>query len=736
MRIFRQLYRQAMKTLMGILTVALAVAVLCVSVGQTIAAHRTEQKLNSTFQTAAFPAAAYTEALDQWVWDYARENPQVIQRVAAAGLASGYIPQLNPDNYTGHAFAVSDIVSQLLPAPMGQQYSTAMLVVRLTEIGEPVENRPVGLLGEIMTTKQGRFWQGAPETESTVTLSLQGTVEGVIGLQEGYAAPVGYTANIQLTVPEMTDLEALELSVGEAYLVYTADYMDDWLLRSQFSRELEIPMFGAFDPEKLTVFDSPRHNGSVLLGGTYDFGNWVHGLSVEDVAAVRSVHFSVVNLAAIRDADYRLGENEEPVGELPGQLIPGDTEHFTSPQTYEGYYEFRPDPENPTPVYPVTKTLSPTKTYTNARGETVTVPWEEYRAMYASPTIVRLDGTAEEFLTREAGELWKSALEDIQIQNHSFPMIGVEKLEYIPDFLRGTADIVQGRNFTQEELETGAKVCILSESLAQANGLEVGDTLSVQLFPEDVSLPGQFATNVVNPAAFLYHSSTTRLEPQQSYTIVGLYRQDSPWGDVGENLYSFTPNTIFTPKTALPDWQTQEYRGLFRTILLQGSNMEQLFQAVALRGDEESFMYYDNGYGAVADSLKSYEQIAGRVFAIGLTVYGILALLFLLLYPGQQRRTLVAMERLGANRWQRIAWVEMTSLGILLPGTVLGTIAGALLWSRVVQALLRSGESTLAVEMEMEILAVVAAVQLAAMSLLVLLVGISQSRSRGISDRS
>lgn len=80
--------------------------------------------------------------------------------------------------------------------------------------------------------------------------------------------------------------------------------------------------------------------------------------------------------------------------------------------------------------------------------------------------------------------------------------------------------------------------------------------------------------------------------------------------------------------------------------------------------------------------------------------------------------------------------MEMTSLGILLPGTVLGTIAGALLWSRVVQALLRSGESTLAVEMEMEILAVVAAVQLAAMSLLVLLVGISQSRSRGISDRS
>src|SRR5699024_11787243 len=99
---------------------------------------------------------------------------------------------------------------------------------------------------------------------------------------------------------------------------------------------------------------------------------------VENVAAVRSVHFSVVNLAAIRDADYRLGENEEPVGELPGQLIPGDTEHFTSPQTYEGYYEFRPDPENPTPVYPVTETLSPTKTYTNARGETVTPPWEEY----------------------------------------------------------------------------------------------------------------------------------------------------------------------------------------------------------------------------------------------------------------------------------------------------------------------------------------------------------------------
>ena len=49
----RQLFRQPMKTLSGILIVGLAVAVLCVSFAQVLAVEQTSEMLKQTFKTIA-----------------------------------------------------------------------------------------------------------------------------------------------------------------------------------------------------------------------------------------------------------------------------------------------------------------------------------------------------------------------------------------------------------------------------------------------------------------------------------------------------------------------------------------------------------------------------------------------------------------------------------------------------------------------------------------------------------
>lgn len=714
MRSLKLLLRQPLKTLLGILLVAIAVASLCVSVGQTIAASRTEQKMNSVFQVAAFPAITYSKEMDEWVHAYAEQNPGVIDHIASASLVSAYVPSLIPDNYTSHVIQTVSQANELQAGGNITQYTTAALVVTLTEIGKPIENQVLGIDGKLMVqVADGVYSEINTEQASGVTVHLEGVVEKVIELEQGYSNPVGYLASMTLMLKNAAALSELNLVVGERYLVYTTTYYDDWITRNELALNMNIPMFEAFDMGKLTLFDQPIYESGKKIDGKYDFDGWIHGVTEDEINGMRKVYLTVSDPASIPDVSYVVDWESEPDSYLQGAL--------TRVSSSNGDLFFLMGTET-TPVYAVTEQVSNKS--------------EEYYERYARPAIVHLNETVEEYLSSDDGILWKTSLNDAAVNNHSFPIIGVENLKYIPDFLRGMAKIVEGRDFTEEELKSGAKVCILSESLAQSNGLTVGDSVSVRLFEGDKDLPGQFETNVVNPVAQLYHSSTTKLEEAQSYTIVGLYRQDSPWGDIDENLYSFTPNTIFAPKTALPDWQNGEFRGLFRTILLDGRNMEKFFAAVAMEENEHAFLYFDNGYEAVAESLQNYQIIAGRVLGIGITVYSIMQFLFLLLYPAQQKKTLYTMECLGANRWQRMAYVQLNSLGILIPGTVLGTTIGSILWEYVVQFLLNSTESALAVKMEVWILVLIATAQLIVASYLVHLISIPLGRSCGIAKRS
>lgn len=752
MKTLRQLLREPLKTLMGILLVTLAVAVLCVCLGQSIAAQQTEARLNNTFQTAAFPSVQYGKEADQWVRNFARDNPKIVETIHSPGLASAYIPQLSPDNYTAHRG----------PGIQPDQYPMAMLVVQLTNVIPPAPRVVEGIDGMIMTRSPDSWyqemngegileWKQAPpyigiydeigslvgmtneidldfrdisssiRSPSIVSTQLTGVVEEVVGLESGYASPVGHTATISLTVGSMEEFNALDLNTGDRILVYSHSYFDDWRLRNDFSHELDIPLFQVFDPEKIHYFTNGEKHDSRYVA-SYDFGRWIHGLKPQDLNDLRTVRLLSIDPSVSQGITCAVDESAEPLWIMPGHL-----EHLRSDR-----YGYVPGGE--TPVYPVKEIRTDQVTYTDANGGTHTVTADEFHNRYARPTVAQLDGTVEEFLKSPEGALWKQTLSDVDINNHAFPIIGVENLQYIPDFLRNTARITQGRDFTDRELETGSKVCVISQILAEKNGLTVGDTITLQLYEADPSLPNQVSGLGENPVARFYHSGTTRLEESETYTIVGIYQKDIPWDSPENNPQCFTPNAIFAPKSALPQWLQEGFQGPFRSVILHGRGFRSFMEAAAMNFDGQLY-FYDNGYEAVAESLESYRVIAGRVFAIGVTVYAIMMALYLLLYPAQQRKILVAMERLGASQRQRISQVMLSSMGILLPGTVLGAAIGALLWNRVVQALLHSAESNLAVEMEPYVLALVALAQLALMGLLVLCTAVPMSRSRGISDR-
>ena len=108
----------------------------------------------------------------------------------------------------------------------------------------------------------------------------------------------------------------------------------------------------------------------------------------------------------------------------------------------------------------------------------------DYR-VYDLPSIQELpEGvTAQEVIDNTSS--WRTAMESIQVNNHSVPVLAVDFVEGMLEFASERAQVTQGRSISQEEYRDGAAVCLISETLARENGLNVGDVLPLSLYEKE-----------------------------------------------------------------------------------------------------------------------------------------------------------------------------------------------------------------------------------------------------------
>lgn len=658
MKPIRQLLRQPIKTLSGIILVALAVATLCVCVGQATVASNMQNNLEEICSSYALltqeslqPGQNHTgeEVLD-WLYEIAREYPDIVEGINSPGLASAYIPALTGDQYTAHFYPMNLENPRIAQTGMStdkdrNNQTHVMLEINLEEIGEISP----ALYGDV----------------SAVSVELTGTVVSVLGLQEGYNDPIGYTARMTLVMPDPQAVEALALEVGQRYLVYGMDYTDlDWQLRmnvAEYGHGLSAetaydpPRIEYFDPENMVYFpeDYIEKMGWKELE-EYNIGYYEHMQTLDNGKQIlRGVHLTNLDMLKYRSVRFTLAD-----------LHALDE---TVPETYE------------------------------------------------TPTIVRLDGTAEEFLSGEEGALWQRYLEYTQINNHSFPVMGVDDLMVTGSFATQETVITAGRQFTQEETQTGAKVCVISEELAQYSGVTVGDTITLHYYSIDRQDPHQqFVSDgegTVNPMAYRYGPGTEMAEGE-AYTVVGIYDKNPAW-EGAASLYDFRVNTVFAPKTAVSGEMDYADSGVFLSVALRNGEAE-AFTAIALRdGMSEMFRIGDQNYDSMKTNLHDYQQMARNARIIGVVIYSILLALFLVFYPAMQRQTLSTMGKIGANGFAMLRFMTVNSLGILIPGTAAGLGLTTVLWDRIVGFLTDASRTTLDLALDPGVVLAIAGAQLA-----------------------
>lgn len=733
MKSVRQLLRQPLKTAVGVALMILAAAIVCLCVGQALAAQNTKAALDERFSTVAIPlvqehvdgsvnehALVLDGELAAWIDKMAAEHPDIVRGMAKHGILSAYIPELTPYNSTiehqrsniniqvsGGQAQTSLSYGDFQASPFNMPYCSAMLVIRLDEIYGPNERsktylcEPDPLTPEDFDTYTEYLEYKNSLEKITINLGyevfLVGTVTQVISQDGGYRDPVGRTANLTLYLQTLEQFEMLELVPGEEYIIYGMDYIDEHMeLTSMYETLNFIPRekMDPFDPDLLYVY-TPEEVAEC-------FGRYVAEYAGKKLSGEWYAKLNAISMT-LGDPEHLL--QFEEIRDEDGYLL--DIKEKTQ--------------------YAIT----------DQNGLTQMVSREAYAAHYGRPSIARLDGSVEDLLDSEEGAIWKAALECTEINNHAFAVIGVDKMDYLGEFSLKRSQIVEGRDFTQEERENGMRVCIVHELMAHNAGLQIGDTITLNLYSTDNNLPYQsFRSDgygILNPSASFYFG-TTPFADTAEYTIVGIYRGEK-WPNLKEDPYAFSANTVFVPKSSVQTAMEECDSIIFNTLVLENGKIEEFHELARKSGFAGRFKYNDQNYSTIAANFHNYEALGRQMLAIGAVLYTVLLLLFLLLYPGLQKNNVVTMQSLGCGFLRRFWHIMLSSLGIVIPASLLGGWFGGQLWGKLVEALQTTAESTIALQIEPGALAMVAMAQLLFAVVLTICVALFVAAPRKMASR-
>ena len=616
-----QLTRRPVKAAFGALLLALAGVILALSGGQFWAASRTRAGVEATYTTVAVvtggdeptgdsdPSLASASA----AWEAARfleqpeqQNWSIIRSRPRVGLVSGYSPGLNP-LLDLYNFRSYDGGETMDSAP-DAPYTYFILEVLAAEVQE----------------RQDPPQEGASYSESV--WSISGQVLGVYGLQQGLRDPTGWQTDIRFTQYYGDGDVPVRPEAGKRYLLLACTYDDtEWEERCGIAAEILWDTNVRLDPWSLDI-----ENNLIRY-------------------------------------DQRTRQEEQVLDETLRELPP-DAPGYRDPTTGAEVFNLSMNAADHLRTN-VVRYSGPLETLAPDGDSSLwTMQTVDY-GRYDLPSIQELpEGvTAREII--DSTSAWQTALKALDVTNHSVPVLTVEKLEGLAEFANGNAMVTQGRSFFQQEYDSGAAVCLISESLARENGLNVGDVLPLSLYEDDPGLPPIYARvqESCNPRASVFVTQEG-FRQETEYTIIGLYRQSSEWVTTPT---SFTPNSVFAPEKSVTCRTVTGSCGVWSSLILQNGTIDRMEARLEENDLGGTVTYYDEGYSDIVESLDGYTRVSRTVLWVGLALWVVVLAAYCVLFPLQEGKTALRMWTLGTVKRDITGSIWLSSAAVAVIGTVI-----------------------------------------------------------------
>ena len=368
---------------------------------------------------------------------------------------------------------------------------------------------------------------------------------------------------------------------------------------------------------------------------------------------------------------------------------------------------------------------------------------------YALPAAELWEGDPQSFFEETPHDAWRTYRDAWEKQQHSLPVIGTEHLEAMYAFMSDRARIYEGRSFTEEEYESGAKVLIISRMLAEQCGVRVGDRLSLtqyRSFTGDYGDLGEVDEKSVgmrpgeyynDPSADVLNLNQDYSAPEEEFTVVGMYDLLSAWV---YGPYDFGPNTVFMPKKAqiegaigeiLAEKVAPDIYGVLLSVELVNGRMDEFMTEIEGTEYEWQFFAYDQGVEGALKNIRDMTSSMERLFLMSAFGWLLFLVLYLLMFQGAERQTLGTMRSLGEPAGRAGSYLFGGGFLVALAGVIIGSAAGGAALRVIQQGILRDAVAGLDQTLDAEALAAAeekltamhAASNLTAMQLILLAAG-------------
>ncbi len=277
---------------------------------------------------------------------------------------------------------------------------------------------------------------------------------------------------------------------------------------------------------------------------------------------------------------------------------------------------------------------------------------------------------------------FEDAWEDAHIQAYVHNVYTTNDFSSIPAYHIGGVSLKEGRLISEEEYANAAKVCLVSEVVADYQKWEVGDKLPMKLFETP-------------------YQSTTFLPPiwddddgsvfshEDEYEIVGIYGSNKISGNsnISANTLDISEYGIFIPEKSVPNIKAPEDRtihGSTFSVKIKNGSINQFLsdmdaKGITIQQDGQynpKFTFYDQGYSLVQPGLQSMNSTAKLLLTLSTALLLIVCVLLAYFFWQNQKASVGIFRLLGGTKKNAVIAVLLCALILCCIGTSIGGAIG------------------------------------------------------------
>lgn len=307
------------------------------------------------------------------------------------------------------------------------------------------------------------------------------------------------------------------------------------------------------------------------------------------------------------------------------------------------------------------------------------------------PLLAKYNGDPEAYLANDPTGYWDNLMKIVDISRTTVHVLSADHPYALRAFIDERSQLMEGSFFTEAELESGAKVAMVSDLLAEANGIKVGDTLDLSFYwtyygdtrtgttyhRDEMQAPNRlWGYTTLQYEEFLakYHEKTNIAAEDGIYTVVGIYSVDA-WANDADNIH---PNTVIVPQAALTHSYPLNVTQFDRTFILPNGGIDAFEAELEEAGFGGMVHYYDQGYSSIIPGVEAICHSAEFVYNIVRVLWILSVIMILLIFIWTQMPSGLVKYRLGAGKVRIWAQMSFSALMVMII-SCLGGFAGSVL---------------------------------------------------------